>query len=114
MAETIEYIRFDEDEQRALREAATFVRNLGEDEAKLINSAGSGEPMSPQRVLALGQALYAAMAEQRAHAATVTEHGHENLVPSYVQNIEQVLVPAYEIVNRALEGYRGADEEVPA
>jgi len=103
MAELVSYVSFTEDERRVLRDIACFVRPLGDAEAALINSAADGgEPMSYERVAKLAHAIDDAINEQRSHALNVAAFGHPGLIKAYEQNIDERLIPASDIVVKAV------------
>lgn len=103
MAEIVGYVLFDDDERRLLQEVASFVVSGGDEDAALINSVThSREPMSLGRLVKLYHAINSAAIRQREYITATTEAGHENLVPTYEQNIKQRLQPAAVIVENAI------------
>jgi hypothetical protein len=88
------YYEFTEDERAVLGRSAHLIRMVGEDEAKLINSALQ-EAMTKERVKALYYAIRIAIANQRKHIETVNVTGPDatgsapnHLVGAYEANVE--------------------------
>ena len=94
------FLRFSDSEIRALEPAVVFIRNLGDEHAKLINSA-IREPMPSYRVLALLDSIQLAIDTQGHHIETLRDH-YPELVSSYEQNIRMRLEPAQLLILGAL------------